>query len=303
MDVFTRFSFLNKFIIAQKKRKVKPYHLKVLRVLVETWTFLRYTGKILIIYIFIKRIYTLAIVLLGAFVLTGCETPEVRQEKAIQDGLDFSQLNGNGAANTPTTAPASKGAPAGQPLAPPSAPTPPPTNKPVTSKKMYTTPPAMTIDVTKKYSVTLKTSVGDIVMELYAKETPITVNNFVFLAKEKFYDGTIFHRTIPGFMIQGGDPGGNGLGGPGYKFANEPVTKKYDRGIVAMANAGLDTNGSQFFIMQKDYPLPANYTIFGMVTKGLDVVDKIVMAPTKPGGEGSTPLNPVTVEGAIVSEQ
>ena len=161
----------------------------------------------------------------------------------------------------------------------------------------------MMIDGAKEYSATLATSVGTIVVSLNAKAMPITVNNFVFLAKEKFYDGTIFHRTIPGFMIQGGDPTGTGMGGPGYKFADEPFTGEYARGTIAMANSGPNTNGSQFFIMHADYPLPPNYTIFGKVTDGLEVVDKIATAPTKPGGEGSSPVAPATITTVTISEQ
>jgi len=168
---------------------------------------------------------------------------------------------------------------------------------------MYTTQPAMTIDVVKTYSATLKTDVGDIVVDLSAKDTPITVNNFVFLAREKFYDDTIFHRTISGFMIQGGDPDGTGMGGPGYKFADEPFTGEYTRGTLAMANSGPNTNGSQFFIMHKDTALPKSYVIFGHVTAGLDVVDKIAEAPTIRGGEGSSPITPVVVKMIVVTEK
>lgn len=146
-------------------------------------------------------------------------------------------------------------------------------------------------------SVTLKTTVGDITIELDTKNTPITANNFITLAKKGFYDNTIFHRVIKGFMIQGGDPKGDGTGGPGYKFNDEPFTGEYTRGTVAMANSGPNTNGSQFFIMHADYSLPKNYVIFGHVTAGLDVVDKIAAAPVKTGrsGEPSKPVTPVKV--------
>ena len=168
---------------------------------------------------------------------------------------------------------------------------------------MYTTPSQMAINPAKEYMATLKTDVGDIVVALTAKETPITVNNFVFLAREKFYDETIFHRTIKGFMIQGGDPDGTGMGNPGYKFADEKFSGKYTRGTVAMANAGPDTNGSQFFIMHGDTALPPNYVIFGKVISGMEVVDKIALAATKPGGEGSSPVTPVTVQTLEVAEK
>lgn len=169
--------------------------------------------------------------------------------------------------------------------------------------KQYPTAPAMTIDTAKKYVATLRTEKGDIEIELAASGAPKTVNNFVFLAREKFYDGVIFHRTIPGFMIQGGDPTGTGMGGPGYKFDDEPFSGSYDRGTVAMANAGPNTNGSQFFIMHDDYALPKNYVIFGKVTKGLEAVDAIATAPTQPGGEGSKPATPVKILSVDILEQ
>lgn len=163
--------------------------------------------------------------------------------------------------------------------------------------------PELTIDTSKTYLVTLKTTEGDIVIELDAENTPITANNFVYLAEKDFYDNTIFHRVIEDFMIQGGDPQGTGMGGPGYKFEDEPITKDYTRGTVAMANSGPDTNGSQFFIMHADYPLPKNYVIFGKVTEGIEVVDKIATAEVKASfsGEQSSPVNPVKITDTIVS--
>lgn len=156
----------------------------------------------------------------------------------------------------------------------------------------------------KSYTAMMKTSEGDITIKLNDNETPNTVENFVTLANKNFYDNTIFHRVMSGFMIQGGDPKGDGTGGPGYKFDDEPFTGEYVRGAVAMANSGPNTNGSQFFIMHADYPLPKNYTIFGMVTEGLDVVDKIATAETKANnfGEKSVPLNPVKVLDVVITE-
>lgn len=172
-----------------------------------------------------------------------------------------------------------------------------------TDKPMYPAPPAMSIDVQKKYTATLTTDKGVIEVELFASATPITVNNFVFLAKEKYYDGVVFHRTIPGFMVQGGDPTGTGMGGPGYSFADEPFTGEYTRGTLAMANAGPNTNGSQFFIMHKDTSLPKSYVIFGRVQSGLEVVDAIATAPTVSGGEGSKPQVPVQIESVTIREE
>jgi cyclophilin family peptidyl-prolyl cis-trans isomerase len=135
----------------------------------------------------------------------------------------------------------------------------------------------------------IATEAGDIEADLFTTGAPKAAANFVKLAKQGFYDDVIFHRVIPGFMIQGGDgehgkksslnTGRVGTGGPGYKFDDEPFTGSYVRGTLAMANAGPNTNGSQFFIMHADYALPKNYTIFGQVTKGLDVVDAIATAP------------------------
>lgn len=149
-------------------------------------------------------------------------------------------------------------------------------------KKSYDKPPEMKIDVNKQYFATLETSKGKIVIELFPKEAPKSVNSFVFLAREGFYDGTIFHRVIPGFMIQGGDPEGTGRGGPGYDFENENKGTKrtYQRGTVGMANAGPDTNGSQFFIMDAANPLPPNqYTIFAQLTEGQEIVNAIASVP------------------------
>lgn len=159
------------------------------------------------------------------------------------------------------------------------------------------------LETGKNYTATLKTDKGDIVISLNAIATPKTVNNFVFLAQKGFYDNTIFHRTIKGFMIQGGDPTGTGSGGPGYRFADEPFTGSYSKGTVAMANAGPNTNGSQFFIMHADTPLPANYVIFGQVTKGQEVVDTIATAPvqTSMGGENSKPVTPVKINSVSLS--
>ena len=164
----------------------------------------------------------------------------------------------------------------------------------------------ISMDTTNHFEVALQTTEGAIVIALNADQTPKTVDNFVTLAKRGFYNGTVFHRAITGFMIQGGDPKGDGTGGPGYTFADEPFTGQYLRGTVAMANAGPNTNGSQFFIMHADYPLPKNYTIFGKVVSGMEVVDKIASAPVTPNpftGEPSKPVTPVQIIVATVSEK
>ncbi len=144
--------------------------------------------------------------------------------------------------------------------------------------KQYSAPPAMLIDPAKKYTATLETSRGKIVCELFPKDAPATVNNFVFLAREGFYNGTKFHRVIEDFMIQGGDPTGTGRGGPGYKFADEVGAGKprHKVGSLSMANAGPNTNGSQFFIthIATDW-LDGKHTVFGQVASGQDVVNAV----------------------------
>jgi cyclophilin family peptidyl-prolyl cis-trans isomerase len=160
----------------------------------------------------------------------------------------------------------------------------------MTSTKHWSTPPKMTIDTSKKYSATINTGKGDILLELFAEMTPTTVNNFVFLAQNGFYDGTIFHRVISNFMTQGGDPTGTGSGGPGYKFSDEFHPKlKHDKvGILSMANAGPATNGSQFFITHVPTPwLDNKHSVFGQVLSGMEVVLSIPprdpMRPEYPG--------------------
>jgi peptidyl-prolyl cis-trans isomerase B (cyclophilin B) len=139
-------------------------------------------------------------------------------------------------------------------------------------------PPAFTIDTTKSYKATITTDRGEIVLQLYPEYAPKTVNNFVFLARQGFYDGVTFHRVINDFMIQGGDPTGSGRGGPGYRFEDEVRNNplKHDTGVISMANAGPNTNGSQFFITHSPQPhLNGKHTVFGKVITGQDVVDAV----------------------------
>lgn len=155
--------------------------------------------------------------------------------------------------------------------------------------KTYSAPPPMVIDPKKNYTATFKTDKGDFVVELYADKAPVTVNNFVFLARDKFYDGVTFHRVIRDFMAQGGDPTGTGTGGPGYKFKDEfhPSLKHNGPGILSMANAGPGTNGSQFFITHRATPhLDGRHSVFGKVIKGMDVVLAI---PDRDPGRAATP--------------
>ncbi|MBI2760737.1 MAG: peptidylprolyl isomerase [Chloroflexi bacterium] len=142
--------------------------------------------------------------------------------------------------------------------------------------KQYKSSPEIVIDPAKQYSATLHTDKGDVEVELFASDVPKTVNNFVFLAREGFYDGVTFHRVIPGFMAQTGDPTGTGRGGPGYQFADERATNRHQAGTVSMANAGPNTNGSQFFICYEPQAhLDGKHTVFGKVTNGMDVVRAI----------------------------
>ncbi len=138
-------------------------------------------------------------------------------------------------------------------------------------------PGILPTEKTANKQVRIKTSKGDIVFELLPEEGPKAASNFVYLTERGFYDGLTFHRVVPGFVIQGGDPSGNGTGGPGYRFEDDPVKLSYKEGIVAMANAGKNTNGSQFFIMLADNPLDPAYSIFGRVISGMDVVKKIAI--------------------------
>lgn len=155
----------------------------------------------------------------------------------------------------------------------------------------YSSAPPMTIDLSKQYFATVQMAKGgSFIIQLYPDKAPITVNNFVFLAREGYFDGVTFHRVLEGFMAQGGDPTGTGRGGPGYQFQNEDSDLKFDKpGVVAMANAGRDTNGSQFFITFVPYEsLNGGYTIFGQVVEGMDVVTGITRRdpqqnPTTPG--------------------
>jgi peptidyl-prolyl cis-trans isomerase B (cyclophilin B) len=146
------------------------------------------------------------------------------------------------------------------------------------ANQQWNTAPALEIDPKKNYTATISTDRGDIVVELAPQQAPKTVNNFVFLARQGFYDGVTFHRVINNFMIQGGDPTGTGRGGPGYKFEDETKGNplRHERGVISMANAGPNTNGSQFFITHAPQPhLDGKHTVFGKVTSGLDVVDAI----------------------------
>lgn len=144
--------------------------------------------------------------------------------------------------------------------------------------KQWQSPPAMQIDKSKKYTATVSTNKGDIELELFAEHAPITVNNFVFLSREGYYDGVAFHRVISNFVIQGGDPTGTGGGGPGYTFTDEFAGNphKHGTGYLSMANRGPGTNGSQFFITHAPQPhLDGHHTVFGRVTSGMDVVNSI----------------------------
>jgi peptidyl-prolyl cis-trans isomerase B (cyclophilin B) len=170
------------------------------------------------------------------------------------------------------------------------------------SKPTWPRPPEMEIDPSKRYSASIETSMGTIAADLFAAQAPNTANNFVFLARQGFFDGLTFHRVIPGFMIQGGDPRGTGQGDAGYAFADELDNDlRYRTGTLAMANAGPHTNGSQFFIVSgpRGEQLPKKYSIFGVVTDGMEVVEAIAAIPTDPQDRPSTP---VTIERVTIEE-
>ncbi len=180
-----------------------------------------------------------------------------------------------------------------------------PTEQPEPLTRQWSNPPEMAIDSSKTYVAAITTTKGTMKVKLFADETPVAVNNFIFLAKNDFYDNTPFHRILNGFMIQSGDGQyGDGTGGPGYQFADEEVTRDYERGIVAMANAGPNTNGSQFFIMHADYPLPQQYVIFGKLIQGFEILDALAETPvgSNGGGENSRPLQEVLVTDIEIEE-
>lgn len=161
--------------------------------------------------------------------------------------------------------------------------------------------PPMVIDPAKRYTAVMDTSMGSMTIELDAEHAPLTVNNFVFLATNRFYEGVTFHRIIQGFVCQGGDPEGTGRGGPGYRFADEEVKKPYEIGSLAMANAGPNTNGSQFFLISgpSGVRLPPQYNHFGKVVDGLDVVDAMEKVPT---GPGDRPRDDVVINSVTITE-
>jgi cyclophilin family peptidyl-prolyl cis-trans isomerase len=178
----------------------------------------------------------------------------------------------------------------------------PPLDGSAPKRQQFSSPPDIGIDPDKRYTATLDTSVGEIVIALDAVRAPKTVNNFVYLALHHYYDGVIFHRIINGFMCQGGDPTGTGRGGPGYRFEDElPKQGQYEVGSVAMANAGPNTNGSQFFLIsgRDGVGLPPLYSLFGKIVKGLDVLDEMQGVKT---GSGDRPVDDVVINSVTITE-
>lgn len=237
-----------------------------------------------------KTTNILAIAALFAALMTGCGT------KPAQDSGAAAGQQGNTSSGGQTNA--------SQPAQPA------PANQESQTAKQWAKAPEMKIDQNKKYTATVTTSKGTFTIELFAKEAPKTVNNFVFLSKEGFYNNVTFHRIMKTFMVQTGDPTGTGGGGPGYRFEDELKTPyKYEPGIVAMANAGPNTNGSQFFICtgedSKSLNNNPNYTIFGKITEGMDVVKKIAETPVSKNsrGEMSTPTEKVTIQSVQITEK
>ncbi len=227
----------------------------------------------------IAMLKVLALVLVLALVVACGD------EDAIEDPTPTNQVGTESEATEPATVPAgSEAGTEGETM-------------------QWDTPPEMQLEDGKDYKATIKTNKGEIVIDLFESESPVTVNNFVFLANQGFYSNVPFHRVMAGFMIQTGDPTGTGAGGPGYRFADEPVTREYVRGTVAMANAGPNTNGSQFFIMHSDNPLPPNYTIFGIVESGIETVDALatVSVSASARGERSVPNEEIFIESVEIS--
>ncbi len=225
-------------------------------------------------------LWMIAIIGIFALGLLGFQNRFTKEDVVTQNAYQETQTTSKTAeAQNPAQAP---------------TPTPTPLSKPQNTMDPYTAYAKIT------------TNKGTIVVGFYGKDAPNTVENFLTLTKKGFYNGLTFHRVISGFMIQGGDPSGNGTGGPGYKFADEInatsdlYARGYKRGVVAMANAGPNTNGSQFFIMHKDYPLPPNYTIFGNVISGLETVDAIAGVQT---GPQDRPVEPVTMTKVDIIEK
>src|SRR4051794_30165642 len=169
-------------------------------------------------------------------------------------------------------------------------------------KQQFDSSPELGIDPSKRYTATMDTTMGTLVIALDAVNAPKTVNNFVFLAAQHYYDGVVFHRIINGFMCQGGDPTGTGTGGPGYRFHDElPKPREYQIGSVAMANAGPNTNGSQFFMVSgpSGVGLPPQYSLFGQIVKGLDVLDTMQRVKTK---RGDRPVDDVVINSVTITE-
>jgi cyclophilin family peptidyl-prolyl cis-trans isomerase len=230
----------------------------------------------------------LATTLLGA----GCgqAEPETQGMSGDTVAMQYAASQGQPPANTKVDPPAESG----QAPSPSDAPTPTTPVTPTPMPEALAFPGVMDAqEVNKK--VRIKTTLGDIVVQVDPDQGPNAASNFVYLVKKGFYNGTIFHRVIPGFMIQGGDPTGTGMSGPGYQFKNDPVKSPYSKGIVAMANAGRDTNGSQFFIMVDSVGLPPDYSVFGRVIEGQDVADKISMTPRNGNDRPNTEVKMVSV--------
>ena len=242
----------------------------------------------------------MASLIIALMVFAGCVLPTSESEDTTEPGQDSATTPAEETAQA--TPAAETGTATATPAGPASSPTaePPPTPTIVSarqaSRTQYSSAPAMALETASDYVAEFRTNYGNFRVDLLETETPVTVNNFVFLANQGFYDGLIFHRVIENFMIQGGDPTGTGAGGPGYRFQDEIVAGLvFDApGKLAMANAGPGTNGSQFFITTVPTPhLNGNHTIFGVVTNGQEVVDAISRATT---GPGDVPLQQVVIE-------
>ena len=244
------------------------------------------------------RITTIAAFLIAILVFAGCVLPGSDPEDTTESEQDSPTTQAEGTAQATPTEQAGTATPAGPASSPTaeSPPTPTIVSARQASRIQYSSAPAMALETASDYAAEFRTNYGNFRVDLLETETPVTVNNFVFLARQGFYDGLIFHRVIENFMIQGGDPTGTGAGGPGYRFQDEIVAGLvFDSpGKLAMANAGPGTNGSQFFITTVPTPhLNGAHTIFGVVTEGQSVVDAISRVST---GARDVPLQRVVIE-------
>lgn len=246
----------------------------------------------------LTRRFILPILLIAtaALALAGCGSADSPAPTAGTNSADTTSTTGAGTPPAPVTTPD------GTVTTPAQEPT---KSTDADGNMQFSGPPPMTIDTGANYQAKVVTNKGTFTISLLPKEGPIAANNFVFLAQHGFYTNVPIHRVIKGFMFQTGDPTGTGSGGPGYSIQDDEVNLPYTRGVVAMANAGPNTGGSQFFVMHQNYDLPPDYSIFGKVTSGLDTVDAIANTPVEDNGQSevSKPTTPLVVKSITIEKK